>query len=216
MNLKRRIVAAGNTHGSQRNGARDERDRFHNAKTYERIPVMSSKPNALAVMAMLLFAIAAVGRAVAVEKETSQPAGKKSLGGSGEMIRFALPAEGDKVAGVKIHGSRYGAAEAPDEKFVIYFLSPDLSEVVHTELAPYSLFERGEEKWVDVKFRKLVEISGKEVWVAVDFRAGRTKGVYVSYDGATDGKRSRVGLPGLEAKQPDFAGDWMIELIAAP
>ncbi|HEY2840075.1 MAG TPA: hypothetical protein VGJ26_13050 [Pirellulales bacterium] len=178
---------------------------------------MRLKSNARSCVLIASLAIfAAVAPTLAKEKETSQPAGKKSLGGSGEMIRFSLPAEGGKVVGLKIHGSRYGAAQAPDEKFVIDFLSPDMTEVLHTELAPYSLFERGEEKWVEVKFRKTVDIPTKEVWVAVDFRAGRTKGVYVSYDGSTDGKKSRVGLPGLEAKQPDFAGDWMIELTPPP
>jgi len=177
---------------------------------------MHARANVPRVLGIFLLTIAAaVAPASAAEKAASQPAGKKSLGGSGEMIRFDLPAEGAKAAGVKIHGSRYGTPQAPDEKFVIYFLSPDQSEVLATELAPYSLFDRGPEKWVDVKFRKPVELTGKEVWIAVEFRAGRTKGVYVSYDGATDGKRSRTGLPGLEAKPVDFAGDWMIELIPA-
>ena len=115
----------------------------------------------VAIASLVIAAV--VAPAFAAEKAASQPAGKKSLGGSGEMIRFALPAEGGKVAGVKIHGSRYGAADSPDEKFVIYFLSPDRTEVLATELAPYSLFDRGAEKWVDVKFRKPVEVSGKEV-----------------------------------------------------
>src|SRR5664279_5570593 len=99
-----------------------------------------SKVRLCVAIASLVFA-ASVVPVFAAEKDVSQPGGKKSLGGSGEMIRFALPAEGAKIDGVKIHGSRYGAADAPDEKFVIYFLSPDLSEVLHTELAPYSLFE---------------------------------------------------------------------------
>jgi hypothetical protein len=67
---------------------------------------------------------------------------------------------------------------------------------------------------VEVEFRKPVEVP-KEFWVALDFRAGRTKGVYVSYDSSTDGKHSRVGLPGAEAKQPGVAGDWMIEVLLA-
>ena len=108
-----------------------------------------------------------------------QPDGKKSLGGSGEIIGFTLPAEDGKVGAIRIHGSRYGTPDAPNESFLIYFLSHDMSEVMRTELAPYSLFERGPERWVEVKFRKPVEVP-KEFWVAVDFRAGHTKGVYVS------------------------------------
>jgi hypothetical protein len=41
--------------------------------------------------------------------------GRKSVGGSGEIISFTLPSEGQKVAGVRIHGSRYGAPTPPKE-----------------------------------------------------------------------------------------------------
>jgi RNA polymerase sigma-70 factor (ECF subfamily) len=95
-----------------------------------------------------------------------QSDGKKSLGGSGEMIRFTLPAEGAKVSGIRIHGSRYGTPAAPEESFLIYFLSQDLSKISRTEMAPYSLFERGEERWVEVKFRRPLEVP-REFWVAL-------------------------------------------------
>src|SRR3954447_13949376 len=52
-----------------------------------------------------------------------QADGKKSLGGSGEMIEFTLPTDGQKVAGVRIHGSRYGLPEPPDERFLIFLLN---------------------------------------------------------------------------------------------
>jgi len=39
--------------------------------------------------------------------------------------------------------------------------------------------------------------------------------VYVSYDTSTGGKHSRVGLPGIEATQTDFGGDWMVEVQLA-
>ena len=138
--------------------------------------------------------------------------GKKSLGGSGEMIRFRLPQDKNKLTGIKIHGSRYGQQQAPKESFLIYIMSPDGKEVLATQMAPYSLFERGEEKWVDVHFSKPVEVP-KDFWIALDFRAGQTKGVYVSYDTSSGGRFSKTGLPGLESKDVDFAGDWMIELI---
>jgi hypothetical protein len=93
-------------------------------------------------------------------------------------------------------------------------MNRELTEVVHVELAPYSLFERGPEQWVEVKFRKPVAVP-KEFWIGLDFRAGRTKGVYVSYDDSTGGKHSRIGLPGVEARPTDFAGDWMIEALPA-
>ena len=139
--------------------------------------------------------------------------GKKSLGGSGEMIEFALPDEGGKVSGVKIHGSRYGQANPPDESFLIYFLNEDQSEVVATRMAPYSLFERGPERWVDATFPGPVEVP-KKFWVAVDFRPHQSKGVYVSFDASTGGKHSRTGLPGLKSQEVTY-GDWMIEVVLA-
>ena len=138
--------------------------------------------------------------------------GQKSLGGSGEMIRFRLPTGKDEVAGLRIHGSRYGYPQPPDEKFLIFFLSENLSEIVCTKMAPYSLFERGESKWVEVVFKDAVLLP-KTFWGVLDFRARRTKGVYVSYDTSTSGKHSKVGLPGVKAKEVDFGGDWMIEFV---
>ncbi len=43
--------------------------------------------------------------------------GKKSLGGSGEMIRFELPDGVTRVSGIKIHGARYGYPQPPQENF---------------------------------------------------------------------------------------------------
>jgi RNA polymerase sigma-70 factor (ECF subfamily) len=179
--------------------------------------VASMKLKAIALvvgLASLIFAAQAIAQAPVVKHDDGQADGKKSLGGSGEIIGFTLPDATSKLAGIRIHGSRYGLPEAPKESFLVYVLSPDMKEVVRTEMAPYSLFERGPEKWVDVKFGKPIEVP-KDFWIAVDFRAGRTKGVYVSYDGSTDGKHSRIGLPGMEATPCDFAGDWMIEAVLA-
>jgi len=160
----------------------------------------------------VLVASAVAGTSVSVLKYgDDKPDGKKSLGGSGELIKMSLPGEENKVAGIRIHGSRYGSPQAPDEDFLIYILNEDLNEVLHTEMAPYKLFRRGEEKWVRVKFKKLREVP-KIFWVALDFRAGRTKGVYVSYDTSTGGQYSKSGLPGLKAKDVDFDGDWMIQV----
>jgi len=137
--------------------------------------------------------------------------GKKSMGGSGELIRFKLPA-GKKLAGIKVHGSRYGHPDAPDEDFLVYILDAEAKEVLSTQLAAYSLFKRGPEKWVNVRFRKPVEVP-EEFWVALDFRPHQTKGVYVSYDTSSGGENSKIGLPGLEARKVDFSGDWMVELV---
>ena len=130
--------------------------------------------------------------------------GKKSLGGSGEMVQFTLPAA-QKISGIRIHGSRYGLAKPPDEDFLIYLLGPHGSEVLNTQKAPYSLFERGKEKWVTVRFPKPIE-APKEFWIALDFRAEQTKGVYVSYDTSTGGKFSKIGLPVRQVAGCRFQG----------
>jgi hypothetical protein len=143
--------------------------------------------------------------------------GKKSLGGNGEMIKFMLPSDpalNKKIEGVKIHGSRYGHREPPKEDFYVFIMNEN-SEIVHTETAPYSLFERGEETWVEVRFKKPVKVP-TVFWLVLDFKAHRTKGVYVSYDTSTGGENSRIGLPGKEPRDVDFEGDWMIEVDLSP
>ena len=137
--------------------------------------------------------------------------GKKSLGGLGEIIEFSLPGGGE-IAGLRIHGSRYGVPQPPKEEFLIYFLNANMTELLNARMAPYSLFERGTETWVDVKFREPIRVPEK-FRVAIDFRAERTKGVYVSFDTSTKGNHSFAGLPGLPAEPAGIEGDWMIEAI---
>jgi hypothetical protein len=141
-----------------------------------------------------------------------KPDGKKSLGGSGEMIEFSGPSATTKVEGLRIHGSRYGNAQPPRESFLVYFLSHDQKRVLHTEMVPYSRFERGAEKWVEVSFERPVELP-RQFWVTLDFRARQTKGVFVSFDTSSGGKHSRQGLPGIPSSAVRFGGDWMIEAL---
>jgi RNA polymerase sigma-70 factor (ECF subfamily) len=143
-----------------------------------------------------------------------QADGKQSLGGSGEMITFSAPAAPARVKGLRVHGSRYGNPQPPDESFLIYFLSEDRKRILHTEMAPYSLFERGSEQWVEVTFERPVELP-KTFWVVLDFRANQNKGVYVSFDASTGGRHSLVGLPGTPTSRPRRGGDWMIEAVLA-
>lgn len=139
--------------------------------------------------------------------------GKKSLGGNGEMIKFTLPSGPGlmkKVQGVRIHGSRYGHPKPPKEDFYIFIMNEN-AEIVHTQTASYSLFEKGAEKWVKVRFKKPVSVP-TVFWLVLDFKAHRTKGVYVSYDTSTGGQNSKIGLPGKEPRDVDVEGDWMIQV----
>ena len=178
--------------------------------------MLKSKVLAAAMILSLATAAWATTKAtVSVLKYGDEKAdGKKSLGGSGEMIKFSLPSAGRQVAGIRIHGSRYGNPQAPKEDFLIYILGEDMSEVIHTEKAPYSLFERGESKWVKVKFKKPREVP-ENFWIVLDFKAHQTKGAFVSFDTSTKGKHSKIGLPGQEASDVEFGGDWMIQVDLA-
>jgi RNA polymerase sigma-70 factor (ECF subfamily) len=140
--------------------------------------------------------------------------GKKSYGGGGHMIRFELPEGITNVRGIRIHGSRYGVPQAPDEDIEITFLSEDRQEILDSKGAPYRLFKRGKENWVRILFDDEVELPQK-FWVALNFNAHQTKGVYLSYDTSTKGEHSRVGLPGddEEPKETDFGGDWMVQVM---
>ena len=140
--------------------------------------------------------------------------GKQSLGGSGEMITFSATAAAARVKGLRIHGSRYGNPQPPDESFLTYFLNEDRTRILHTEMAPYSLFERGPEEWVEIAFDRPVELP-KTFWVVLDFRANQTKGVFVSFDTSTGGRHSLTGLPGTPTAKPRRGGDWMIEAVLA-
>ncbi|MEN6451307.1 MAG: M56 family metallopeptidase [Thermoguttaceae bacterium] len=146
--------------------------------------------------------------------DDGKPDGRRSLGGSGEMIQFSLPTEKGRIQGIKIHGSRYGLPQPPAEDFLIHVLSADMSDILFTETAPYKLFQRGRERWVDVSFKKTREVP-KTFWIVLDFKAHQTKGVYVSYDTSTGGKHSKIGLPGQSARNVDFGGDWMIRVKLA-
>jgi RNA polymerase sigma-70 factor (ECF subfamily) len=151
------------------------------------------------------------GAGITVKFGDGEADGKKSVGGSGEMIKFEMPEGTSKLTTLRIHGSRYGQTQPPRESFLIYFLSPDQKRILQTEMAPYSLFKRGPEEWVEVRFDPPVAGLAKTFWVVLDFRAAQTKGVYVSFDTSTGGKFSRVGLPGLSSSQVNFGGDWMIQ-----
>ncbi|HEX2475161.1 MAG TPA: M56 family metallopeptidase [Lacipirellulaceae bacterium] len=140
--------------------------------------------------------------------------GKMSYGDSGHSIRFEMPKGVNKIRGLRIHGSRYGRSRPPEEDFEIQFVNEDLDKVVESRTVPYRLFRRGEEKWVRVLFDKEVEVP-PVFWVAINFNAHQTKGVYVSYDTSTKGEYSRKWLPGDEDEPQEtrFGGDWMVQVM---
>ena len=62
---------------------------------------------------------------------------------------------------------------------------------------------------------KEVVANPQKLWVALNFNAHQTKGVYVSYDTSSKGEHSRVGLAGdeEEPKETGVGGDWMVQVM---
>ncbi len=135
--------------------------------------------------------------------------GKLSMTGEGHAVRFECPDDGKwRVTGIRLHGSRYGTAQAPNEDFKIVIASEDFQELVEID-KPYSLFKRGNEKWVRVGFDP-VEVQGA-FQVAVFFNPTRTKGVYVGIDEDSSPSHSSIVKVSDPAKEPrELEGDWMI------
>lgn len=142
--------------------------------------------------------------------------GQKSIAGAGEMIRFSLPdSQTNALKGLRIHAARYGYPQPPKEDVEITILTEDMAEEIHKELVPYSLFKRQPEaRWTTVPFKEPVETPAT-FWVVLNFNAERTKGVYVSYDTSTGGEFSRVGFNDQDAKETEFKGDWMVQVVLA-
>jgi len=138
------------------------------------------------------------------------PNGKRSIAGASEIIEFTMPAGCSQVTGIMLHGSRYGFPQAPNEDFTITLAKRDGTQI-HTELVPYSTFERGSERWYTIDFKKPVKVTGTFL-VAVNFNAQQTKGVYVSYDTGSGCQHSYVGS--LRDMEPaTTGGEWMIRAV---
>ena len=144
--------------------------------------------------------------------DDGKPDGKKSLGGTGEMIRFTLPDKSQKLRSLRVHCARYGYPQPPDEDVEVNIVSEDGTDVVHTAFVPYSTFKRGDSRWTTIRLEEEIEVP-ETFWVILEFNAGRTKGVYVSYDTSTGGEYSKTGVPGGEPKDVTFDGDWMMQAI---
>ena len=136
--------------------------------------------------------------------------GKKFTGSAGEIVAFRLPTSDRRIAGLRIFGSQFGALSQAGD-FEIFFLDAKTNQIVASETARNSLFSRGLEQWVQVKFTQPIKVP-VDFKVALKFSSSRDKGVTVGYDTSTRGKYSQVGAPGA-ARKVDFGGDWMIEVM---
>jgi hypothetical protein len=140
-----------------------------------------------------------------VARDDGQEAGKRSIAGGGHAVRFEAPGEGWSLTSVKVHGARYGYPKPPAEDFHVYLCDDKFRKIAEFPF-PYARFKRGRSEWVTLKV-KPTPVPVKFI-IGVGFNPEATKGVYVSHDGAGDGK-SLVGLPDDES-EPFPKGDWMI------
>ena len=135
-------------------------------------------------------------------------AGKRSIAGAGHAVAFEAPGEGWYLTRVRVYGSRYGAAEAPEEKFTVFLLDERHRRVAEFPF-PYAAFERGGPAWVDLDVPPTL-VPAKFV-VGADFQPTARKGVFVHHD-AAGGGRSTTGVPGRELGKFE-GGDWMIRAV---
>ena len=153
---------------------------------------------------------AAKAKPAILSSDDGEAAGKKSIAGSGHAVLLETPQKSELLA-VMIYGSRYGTPAPPKENFRVWLCDKDRKIVKEFEF-PYSLFQRGEPKWVRLKteFADLPQ----SFYLCVGFNPEQTKGIYVHYDKESSGG-SFTGLPESDFKEfPD--GDWMIRAMVRP
>ena len=139
--------------------------------------------------------------------------GKRSFGGSGQAVLFERPAEAKHVAAIQIFASRYGHSRPPNEDFHVYLLDQD-HKVIKDLTYPYSMIERGAERWYTLAVPS-VEVPEK-FHVALSFNAHRTKGVYVGINEGVEETHSLIGLPDSGYKPVTEGYDWMVRVYLTP
>ncbi|MCK5001163.1 MAG: tetratricopeptide repeat protein, partial [Anaerohalosphaera sp.] len=147
------------------------------------------------------------GKPIELLHDDGKSAGKWSLAGGGHAVRFTAAA-GSTLEGVRIYGSRYGDAKAPNEDFSVWLCDTGYNPIEEFKF-PYSKFaKRGYLNWVNLKTASTA--LPDEFIICVGFDAEQRKGVYVHHDGQSSGN----SLSGLPREMEAFdKGDWMIRAI---
>lgn len=136
--------------------------------------------------------------------------GKRSFGGSGQLIMFDAPKDQMWLNKIEMFGSRYGNALAPDEDFKVYILDGE-RQIIREIALPYLLWERGNEYWRDLPAPP-IQVP-QQFGIGLMFNAHQTKGVYVGTEKVAD-VHSFVWVPG-EPGKPLEGEDWMIRATVA-
>ena len=145
------------------------------------------------------------GKPRELSRDDGASAGKRSIAGAGHTVAFEAPGKDWYLTSVRVYGSRYGGAEAPEEKFTVFLLDEQYRRIAEFPFA-YARFDRSDPEWVDLDVSPTL-VPEKFV-VGVDFQPTARRGVFVHHDAESGGK-SLTGVPGREFQK--FAkGDWLL------
>ncbi|TWT73840.1 hypothetical protein Pla123a_37340 [Posidoniimonas polymericola] len=161
----------------------------------------------MVTIALAVFATTAAAKTELLKHDDGSQEGKRSMTGGMHSVRFECPEGEWRLTGIRLHGSRYGAGQAPNEDFLVLVTNEDHSQQIEIK-QPYSLFERGPEKWVRINFDP-VAVSGA-FHVAVFFNPTRTKGVYVGIDEGSSANSFVRTASDPSAAGDKLDGEWMI------
>ena len=145
--------------------------------------------------------------------DTGVMSGKLSITGSAQTVLFRLPEGRWELDGIKLFSARYGTDEPPKEDIAIYICDESFN-LLREVKAPYSSFEKGDEKWQTVSF-PAVEVP-KTFYLGVDFHATFDKGVYVGMDKAVKRSHSRLAMPYERVSDMKTRADWMLRPHLVP
>ena len=152
----------------------------------------------------------ATGNGAAKPQELSHDNGvmasKSSIAGGGHAVKFKVDGESSYVTSVSLHGSRYGEARPPKEKFKVWICDAQFKPIATFEF-PYASFTRDNPGWKSFRVRP-TRVPGDFI-VCFGFNPHQTKGVFVSYDDKP-GETSLVGVPGQDEPKPFAKGNWLI------
>ncbi len=178
----------------------------------------------LASACILLLVAAAICSAQPAEREDAvilgdvdnSAEGCRSLGASGHAVQFTRPEDARFVEAIHIFCARYGAAEAPERDFHVYFLD-EMDNVLADVPFAYAEVQRGgpdDLQWHEFK-TPAIEVP-ETFTVALAFEPAQTEGVYVGFDDSVAETHSLIGLPADGFRQVDEVWDWMVRLTLVP
>lgn len=176
---------------------------------------MRSVRGVLCTVALATAGLSAMGAALATAQDEAtlkyddgSMESKRSTTGAGHAVFFQRPAQGEWFLDrVELFGSRYGNPQPPDEDFAVYVTDSTMARFCVVP-RPYSLFERGPEKWTSIALPP-VRVP-ESFYVCLVFNPTRTKGVYVGIDNSVKQSHSRDAVPGSHLGETLKEGEWMI------